>query len=347
MAFGGAAGSNEYLGENRGVKPQRLETCLGSLILLLLVGIAVGIFTQQSRYDEALFRAILASSPSGAMQSQPAGSINDLQSYLPEGMVVLTPGEEFGPETLSEKIDGKAELYLAAGFLSLRTQRFAVADQPEQWLELFVYDMGNHRNAFSVYSTQQRANAREASLAQFAYSAENALFFQQGQYYVEVIGSSDRMLERLLAVGESFTRQHPAVHEGIDELALFPEDSLIPGSIALLAENVFGFDRLSHTFVGRYDLSGTELTAFLAPQPSPAAAKEMASAYYQFLLAHGGEEAVMAEPIPDAWLVKVFDTFEVVFVHGSYLGGVHEAERQDLASALAMRLKAALVRAGR
>ena len=50
----------------------------------------------------------------------------------------------------------------------------------------------------------------------------------------------------------------------------------------------------------------------------------------------------MAVSIPDAWLVKVFDTFEVLFVHDSYLAGVHEAERQDLAEELALALKQSL-----
>lgn len=329
------------------MKSEKVEAFLGFLILFLLMVIAVGVWVKQSRYDEALFSAAISRNPPSRNHRDPAGSAQNFEDYLPDGMVVLTPIESFGPENLSEKIDGKAELYLSSGFLGLRTQRFAEADKPEQWLELFVYDMGSQQNAFSVYSTQRRADAEDANFAQSSYRTENALFFQQGQFYVEIIGASNQMVERMLAIGENFTRKHPAGADRMNELALFPETSLVPGSIALLAENVFGFDRLSHTFVGRYRLSGTELTAFLAPQPSVAEAKELASAYHQFLVANGGEDVAMAVPIPDAWLVKLFDTFEVVFIHNSYLAGVHEAEQKELAEEVALSLRKALTQAGK
>ena len=58
--------------------------------------------------------------------------------------------------SLSDKINGKAELYLAAGFARLETQRFALTDNPGQWMERYLYDMGQHANAFSVFSAQRR-----------------------------------------------------------------------------------------------------------------------------------------------------------------------------------------------
>ncbi len=329
------------------MKSNKVETVLGFLILCLLLVIAIGVLIKQSRYDEAPFTAALSKDLPARDDHDSAGPARDLRDYRPEGWVVMTPAERFGPESLSEKIDGRAELYLSAGFLSLRTQRFAVAGQPEQWLELFLYDMGDRRNAFSVYSTQRRADAEDVPLAQSAYRTENALFFQHGQFYVEMIGTSKQMVERMLAIGENFIREHPADADRIDELTLFPEASLVPGSLALLAENVFGFDRLSHTFTARYRLAETELTAFLAPQASATAAREMANAYHEFLTANGGEDVSLTVPIPDAWVVKVFDTFEVVFIHDSYLGGVHEAERKDLAEELTLKLKKALSQAGK
>lgn len=327
------------------MKPQKLEAYLGFLILFLLLVIAGGVLIKQSRYDEALFTAALSKNIPVPAHHGPAGPTLDLRDYVPEGLAVLAPAEGFGPENLSEKIDGKAELYLSAGFLSLLTQRFAEPGQDDQWLELFVYDMGEQQNAFSVYSTQRRADAVDAAFAESAYHTENALFFQQGQFYVEIIGASNQMVARMFAIGENFTRKHPASPERMNEFALFPEASLVPASIVLLAENVFGFDRLSHTFTARYRFAEMELTAFLTPQTSADAARQMAAAYHEFLVANGGEDVSLAVPIPDAWVVKVFDTFEVVFVHGLYLGGVHEAERKDLAEELALNLKTALSQA--
>jgi len=173
------------------------------------------------------------------------------------------------------------------------------------------------------------------------------LFFQQGQYYVEVIAASDQMAEEMVAIAERFIREHPSGAEGMSEVALFPPDALVPGSIALLAENVFGFDRLNNTFVARYSLSETELTAFLAHRQSAEEAKEIASAYHRFLVENGGEDAALEVTIPEAYLVKIFDTFELVFVHEDYLAGVHEAESKALAEELASSLNKALAGAAK
>jgi hypothetical protein len=327
------------------VKPGKIETRVGFLILLVLCGIAAGIAIKQTRYDESIFTIALSKDAPSSSMPEAAGTTPDLQEYLPAGMVSMTPMETFGPETLSEKIDGKAELYLSAGFLNLRCQRFAEAGKPDRWLELYVYDMGSTRNAYSVFSTQRRADAGDATFVEFAYQTANALFFLHGRHYVEVIAASDRMAEILLAVGENFTRENPEDTEAMSEVALFPKASLVPDSIALLAENVFGFSGLNNTFIAHYTLSGTELTAFLSPRQSDREARGAAMAYHQFLLENGGVEAAMTAAIPEARLVRIFDTFELFFVHGIYLAGVHEAESKELAEELASNLRKTLVEA--
>ena len=71
-------------------------------------------------------------------------------------MEPLSPPETFDAEKLSEKIDGKAGLYLSAGFKSLTCRRYKKPDNPDLWLEIFFYDMGNIINSFAVYSMQRR-----------------------------------------------------------------------------------------------------------------------------------------------------------------------------------------------
>jgi hypothetical protein len=329
------------------VMPGKVETGVGFLILLTLLGVAGGVMMKQSRYDKSIFTVALSKDPASSETLEPGGTATDLQEYLPEGMVILTPADTFGPENLSEKIDGKAELYLSAGFLSLRSQRFAEAGKSDRWLEVFVYDMGNMRNAFSVFSTQRRADAEDLTFTQFAYRTANALFFLQGQFYVEVIAASEQMGGVLPTIGENFILKNPYRTEAMSEFALFPKDSLIPDSIALLAENVFGFSDLNNTFVARYRVSGNELTAFISQRQSAPEAQSAALAYRQFLVENGGVDVPMDTAIPDAQLVKIFDTFELVFVQGSFLAGVHEAESKDLAEQLALNLKDALSEAAK
>ncbi|HYR03636.1 MAG TPA: DUF6599 family protein, partial [Syntrophobacteria bacterium] len=122
--------------------PGKTETLIGYAILLLLVVTAGILFLTQFRYSAAVLtpNALQPESSSPSAAPRP-----DLGALAPEGLVALSQPETFGPETLSEKIDGKAELYLSAGFVQLLTQRFSRKGNPQAWLEVFLYDMGSSK----------------------------------------------------------------------------------------------------------------------------------------------------------------------------------------------------------
>lgn len=321
----------------------RQQTAVGLVILLALGGIATWVLVAQSRFDPAIISpAILKEGKAPA-----SGSVDPektaLQDVLGEGMRPLSPLESFNPETLSEKIDGKAELYLSAGFLQLHCQRFVKANEAASWMEVFVYEMGGMRSAFSVFSSQRRADARDDPFTRFAYHSQNALFFVHGQYYVEIVASTESMLPEMLAYGQRFVSLQPAQTGGeVSEVALFPTSGLDTGSISLLSSDVFGFEGLDQVFVASYTLDGVQMTAFVSLRKDEEEAAALASSYHRFLLRNGGVEAESAGSIPGLKVVSLLDTFELVFVRGRYLAGIHEADKPDLALRLAIELDRAL-----
>jgi Family of unknown function (DUF6599) len=255
--------------------------------------------------------------------------------------VALSQPESFGPETLSEKIDGKAELYLSAGFIQLLTQRFSRKGNPEAWLELFLYDMGSSKNAFAVYSVQRREDGRRIDLGDFAYETGDALFLVHGRYYGEVIAPAlgKAAAEFLPALGRAVVEKVKTSRDGMAELGLFPAEHLERESISLLAADAFGFDRFRSVFTARYTLGATDLTAFLSQQASPAEAAELAAAYHQFLLKNGGKEVKPGPGLSGLRVVELFGTYELIFSEGRVLAGVHGAEKREAAEQLARLLK--------
>ena len=95
--------------------------------------------------------------------------------------------ETFDRDNLYQKIDGKAELYLDAGVTGMKCQRFVDRDNAAAWMEVFVYDMGELKNAFTVFSKQRRTGVEE--LGELAYATPNSLYFDQGKYYVEIVAA--------------------------------------------------------------------------------------------------------------------------------------------------------------
>lgn len=326
----------------------KTETYVGSGILLVLVIIAGVIFLEQFDYNSAILKRAAFQTERSTQPLSPITPLPNLIQCAPDGLDPLSPVETFGPENLSDKINGKAELYLSAGFVSLSTQRFSAQEEPEAWLEVLVYHMGSIRNSFSVYSLQRRFEAENLTLGEFAYKTENALYFVHGPYYVEIISSvvRERMVELMLSFAENYVSKTPENHDRIDELGYFPSKYLSKESISLLPSDAFGFEQFDSIFTAQYNIAGTELTAFLSKRQSQVKAAELAATYTSFLLAQGGTELKSSLDIPGARLVQILDTFELIFSQANVLAGVHGAENRKAAEELALMLKEKLGEAG-
>jgi hypothetical protein len=318
----------------------RRQTVLSFAILSMLAVIGAGLFLTQSRYNPAvLSKDEIRPTSDGQLAVSPP-SVLDAFSPLPAGLEPLTAAETFEADTLSDKIDGKAELYLSAGFKRLFSQRFKDDAASGRWLEAYVYDMGNGRNAFAVFSAQRRENAESLAVTRYAYRSPNAIFLVQGQFYVELIASeaSVAAMQPLEELAETFVRNTPAEAIAIAEQDLFPAQDLDRDSIALVASDAFGFDRLNQVYTAEYRRNGTTLTAYISRRRSPGEAETLAAAYEKFLLEFGGQELEQHLTIGNARLVEILDTYEVIFAYGPFVAGVREAASRDQAVELAVQL---------
>jgi hypothetical protein len=259
---------------------------------------------------------------------------------IPKGILPETSPEIFNPDNLYEKIDGQAELYLSAGFQRLKSQSFVKADKPDLWVDLFVYDMGNVRNAFAVFSMQRREECESVKLGQFSCSLEGALFLVHGSYYVEIIASMGKAeaSEMLHSIAENFIRENRLEVKPIAELSLFPRANLIENSISLIPSNAFGYEGLNRVFIANYGVGEKKVKAFISRRESPSKAKELALKYHGFLLRYGGEDVKPGTGIKNAKVVKIAEAYEVIFTHKSTLAGVHEATDKAEAESLADRV---------
>lgn len=319
-------------------KPGPFETRLSAIILVLLAIVAGGIYLRQSHINPA----VIALRP----DAQPSAS--PLKTILPDGVssagsdiIPFSPPETFGPDTLYEKINGRADLYLASGFVSLNAQRFTLKGAAGSWIEMLVYDMHTPENAFSVYSMQRREGATTDSRLPNAYRTENALFMVHGQFYLELIGT--RGDEALHGAMQTLARLFSPSQDGASTAtapgaALFPAQGLDPATRQLITANAFGYEMLDHIYSAEYVLDGARLTAFISERQDPAAASALTGNYRQKLVSYGAVIVDTPSSVAGATALKFFDTYEIVFSRGRYLAGVHEADDLKTAESLAYRL---------
>jgi len=321
-------------------RPGIAETCIGIFVLALLAGIAGGVYIMQSRFDPDFYRVALQkdSNGSGRKISLPSPGEAPVPAYLPENLIPLGPEETFDSETLSDKIDGKAELYLSSGFVKLSTRRFARKADPKNWLELFIYEMGDPTNAFSVYSSQKRKDSRPVELGVSAYATEDAFFFANGPKYFEIIGASKDLADEMTTLARNLMEKEPQYAGQQTESSLFPPESLDDSSISLHMSDVFGFSMLDRVYTASYATESAQVTAFLSKRQSAEEAADLAAAYGRFLVENGGSEAGEIPGTPGSKIYKVYDTYELVLHKGKFFAGTHEADNLESATDVASRI---------
>jgi len=313
----------------------RTEKWVSLCVLAALVAVAVGWVWVQFRFNPAV-----TARQAAAIDAVPP-AIMRLAALAPADVTPLSPPEQFDTATLSDKIDGKAELYFSAGFRSLTAQRFSRVGHPAQWFELFVYDMGTARNAFSVFSMQRRGDTRPHGPAAFGYATPNGRFLAHGPYYVELIGAhaSEPLMAAADAMVDAFAARIPANGADIPEMACFPGQGLAAGTRSLVASDAFGIAGFNQVFTAAYQLDAATATAYVARRDSEPAARSAAKAIRDFYLEFGGTVL----PGPEGMtVIDILDTIEIVFYQGRYVAGVHEAADASSALTLAERLKVRL-----
>lgn len=323
------------------VSHNRIENLVSVAVLLILIITGTLLFMKQFRYDPSIFPSGMTLSDSSG---QPSLYDNSKSPVFVANMVPMSPSESFNKDNLSEKINGKAELYLSAGFQNLACQRFKKPDDTDSWLEVFIYDMGNIANAFAVYSVQKREGFTPLELSGYSYKTENALFFVCGRFYLEITSSkvSGSLMDSMLSFSKDFIKKTGAVEKIIPDTELFPAENLDENSIVLFPSNAFGFDRLNMVFAADYKTKEGKIKVFLSRRKNKAESAELAKSYSDFLSSLGGRQIKSDTGLGNIRIIEIMDAYELIFTNGPFLAGIHSAENlkeaKELASALNIKL---------
>jgi len=322
------------------------ERRAGYAVLCVLLAVLAYALIKQSQFNPAVVAA-LREGPAGAKKAsgETASELSPLLDALP-GVSPVSQVEAFDPDTLSDKIDGKAELYLSSGFKEMAWRAFAPTGGAKARFDVYVYDMASAQSAFAVFSGQRRTGALALSLAENAYSTGNALFFTVGARYLEIVADSDaaEVKSLLTPMGAALLAKlspkpgeaAASGQEGEPEPAsLFPQPGLAPDSLRLAMSDAFGLEGFSNVYTADYTLDGAEATGFVSVLPDAAQAQTWRQNYQKFLLDNGYKE-IKADGVPGgAALLESSGVFEVLMTQGRLFHGVHEATSLQAAVALA------------
>jgi hypothetical protein len=324
------------------------QKIVGYSILATLGVITIWLAVQQAHFNPAVNVALRGAKVQGRVQGAAAQAPAATAALIPEvpGFTPLAPAQSFGPDNLSDKIDGKAELYLSSGFKEMSCRSFNAADSGKAYVEVFVYDMGSAPNAFAVFSGQRRPGSPNIPLTANAYATSNALYFTRGPFYVEIVAdrASAALQKSLTTYATDLLAKMPAEAKGGPTKAsgLFPKEGLTADSVRLNASDVFGLEGLNNVFTAEYTLKNGAATAFLAERDSPEQAQADAKRYLEFLTTNGYQKIKPPAGLEGIEVLKLDNSYEIVLVQGKLLSGVHDASSLEAARELVEKLRTAL-----
>lgn len=304
-------------------KQRRRETVLSLLALAFVLGVVGRVFIVHAIDTGAIFGESSA-------QSEPQEQASGI-----EGLSIYTPKELYNPDTLYEKINGKAPLYLDAGFASLDTTRYLL-EGTDKWFEAEIFTMTSPEAAFNVFSTQRRPEAIYDGIEDplIEYRTENSYFRCAGDMYFEFVGAmaSDELMAAMIKYGRSIGTggELPA--------ALTPlkgSDMFDMSSVKLSMANTFGAEGLNRVMIGK----GGSNEFFWRVCDSEEQAKECFAVYGAFMNEMGVENSSQAA---GEALYDMFGVYELFAAKGKLFYGVHEAADAGAAKAGMDKLAAML-----
>jgi len=177
---------------------------------------------------------------------------------LPSTMPRTSPGgwprgdvEQFDADTMYEKINGKADAYIALDVVGLEVASYAHPEDDSLYVDLYIYDMAEPLNAYGIYRAQRGDGERALTLGEEGSRSGGAIFVRKGALYVEIVGSGPKAEQEALALAEAVVAALPAGKAPAVDPPWFPEEGRT--MIGYARRNALGVESLTDAFLALYE----------------------------------------------------------------------------------------------
>jgi len=189
------------------------EKVLSVFLLLVLAGI-VGAFVWQSATNQDYLFATGEPTPQpGEAPRETAVGENPLPD--PGSARWRRPKQVFlfTPDTLYQKINGRADLYLQFHVVGLTFGTYTHQAERDRTVDVYWYDMGKPENALGIYRSEAPEHPAKILFGKEGYETGGAIFFIQGSHYVQVLPAGPDETDKAVALAIA-THIHELVESG-------------------------------------------------------------------------------------------------------------------------------------
>jgi hypothetical protein len=259
-----------------------------------------------------------------------------LDALAPEGWTQADPTERYTVANVYDKINGRSELHMSYGLVGLAWAGYENAADPEQYVEVYLYDMGTVPGGFGVFSMERPQEKAPIDLGREGYRSGNDVSFWKGRYYANlVVWEEGEALHRAQeTIAKTLADRLEDSGDPLWGVELLPKEGLHADSVQYFMVDALSLSFLTDTYTGTYKVGEKEVKVFLSRQADEHAAKVALADFTEYLARYG--DSVKASLLADTLWVQG-DTgggyVEGALRLGRYLLGVTGAEGAALAQA--------------
>jgi len=191
-------------------------------------------------------------------------------------------------DTLSDRINGEAELYFPYGFDRMTAARYASDKQPGAGMDVEIYRMGTPLDAFGIFAVYRQKDGRALNAGAESNLSGSQLFLYQSRYFVQIriTGSNAVDPDALAECARMVTDRMPGDKSRPPELSIFDRPEVIKGTERYLPQSLLGYDFLNRGIMADALAGGTSLQLFLLLRTTAESASHPFERY-RSQLAHG------------------------------------------------------------
>ena len=236
-----------------------------------------------------------------------------------DGWVMDGKVQLFDRDSLFDRINGEAELYLPYGFERLAYARYESAKDPKVAVDADVYVMGSPLDAFGIYASYRRKDAAEAGIGVEGTVTPSQLLFYQDRYLVrlQVTGATTLGQEVFRACGTAVAGRLPKPAGPPPEIEALRVPGVIAKSERYISQSLLGYEFFTRGFIADAALDSGQVQVFLVPERTPDAARLALAQYRSYLKAPGTGVLESVDPLYGGVVVEQ---------EGRYLIGVVRAK---------------------
>jgi len=243
--------------------------------------------------------------------------VGDLSGWTPSGDILL-----YHPETLWDYINGQAEVYLQYGFQAVGTADY-VSKGGDDSIVVEIYRMKSSRHGFGIYAAERRPGDHFMDMGVEGYLGDNVLNFWKGPNYVKITSfqNTPAVKKGLLHLARIIDRKIPGCYEEPALFACFPEQNRVKKSERFIPSHFLGQSFLSNGYRVDYERGQERFQVFLVENSTAKQAEEAFKKYQDFLVS-AGKKTTLEKKSSLYKLTAGEERKEVIFLYGSFVGGI-------------------------